>query len=153
MKMAISPRPRRKPYAYILEEQIGFMLRRVSQRHSNIFAEQIGGGLTPTQWAAMTKLMEIGPVSQNQLGRSVAVDVATIKGVIDRLTARGLTETSVNPRDSRRLIVELTKAGQQLTEKTIPNAIEITAATLAPLTPRERKTLLTLLSKLRKRAH
>ena len=39
------------------------------------------------------------------------MDVATIKGVIDRLTARGLTETSPDPEDGRRLLVSLTRAG------------------------------------------
>jgi hypothetical protein len=53
-----------------------------------IFAKEIGINLTPTQWAALAKLTETGPCSQNQLGRLAAMDVATIKGVIDRLTAR-----------------------------------------------------------------
>ena len=44
-------------------------------------------------------------MSQNRLGRLKAMDVATIKGVIDRLTARGLTETSADPKDGRRLLV------------------------------------------------
>ena len=54
------------------------------------------------------------------------MDVATIKGVIDRLTARGLTETSPDPEDGRRLLVSLTRAGQQLAEKAAPNALAIT---------------------------
>lgn len=149
MKTAVSPKLRRKAPDYILEQQIGFILRQASQRHSNLFADQIGSGLTPTQWAAMVKLMETGPVSQNQLGRMTAMDVATIKGVIDRLTARGLTETSADPSDGRRLLVSLTKAGYQTAEKTMPNAVEISEATLAPLTSKERETLISLLSKLR----
>src|SRR5205823_14874284 len=94
---------------YILDEQIGFILRQVSQRHAVIFARDIGIDLTPTQWAALAKLQETGRCSQNQLGRLTAMDVATIKGVIDRLTARGLTETSSDPEDGRRLLVSLTK--------------------------------------------
>ena len=78
---------------YVLDEQVGFILRQVWQRHSSIFSRDIGTNLTPTQWAALSKLAETGPCSQNQLGRLTAMDVATIKGVIDRLTARGLTET------------------------------------------------------------
>jgi len=144
------PRPRRKAsQGYVLEDQVGFILRQVSQRHSTIFAERIGGGLTPTQWAALAKLQETGPCSQNQLGRFTAMDVATIKGVIDRLTARGLTETGADPEDARRLLVSLTKAGQTLVEKETPNAIAISEATLAPLAPKEREMLLELLSKLR----
>jgi DNA-binding MarR family transcriptional regulator len=142
-----SVKPSRPPY--VLDDQIGFILRQVSQRHAMIFARDIGADLTPTQWAALSKLAETGPCSQNQLGRLTAMDVATIKGVIDRLTARGLTETSSDPEDGRRLRVSLTRAGQQLTEKVASNALAITRETLAPLDPREREVLVTLLDRLR----
>ena len=123
-------------------------MRQVWQRHATIFAREMGTNLTPTQWAAVSKLTEIGPCSQNQLGRLTAMDVATIKGVIDRLTARGLTETSPDPEDGRRLLVSLTRAGQQLVDKAVPNALAITKETLAPLDAKERETLIALLSKL-----
>jgi MarR family transcriptional regulator, lower aerobic nicotinate degradation pathway regulator len=135
--------------SYVLDEQVGFILRQVWQRHSSIFARDIGTNITPTQWAALSKLAETGPCSQNQLGRLTAMDVATIKGVIDRLTARGLTETSQDPEDGRRLLVSLTRAGQQLAEKVASNALAITRETLAPLEPKERETLMALLNKLR----
>src|SRR3569833_591534 len=108
--------------AYVLDDQIGFILRQVWQRHTNIFAREIGASLTPTQWAALSKLVETGPCSQNQLGRLTAMDVATIKGVIDRLTARGLTATSRAPQGGRRLLVSLTRAGRQLADNTAPHA-------------------------------
>ena len=108
MARSVSPKRAVKPArpSYILDEQIGFILRQVWQRHATIFAREIGINLTPTQWAALAKLTETGPCSQNLLGRLTAMDVATIKGVIDRLTARGLTETSPDPEDGRRLLVK-----------------------------------------------
>jgi MarR family transcriptional regulator, lower aerobic nicotinate degradation pathway regulator len=142
-----SVKPAKPPY--VLDEQIGFILRQVSQRHAAIFARDIGIDLTPTQWAALAKLQETGPCSQNLLGRLTAMDVATIKGVIDRLTARGLTETSPDPEDGRRLLVSLTRAGQQLAEKAAPSALAISRETLAPLDAREREALMELLNKLR----
>ena len=151
MSRAVSPKRSVKPsrVSYVLDDQIGFILRQVSQRHAVIFARDIGADLTSTQWAALSKLAESGPCSQNQLGRLTAMDVATIKGVIDRLTARGLTETSADPADGRRLRVSLTRAGQQLTEKVAANALAISKETLAPLDPRERELFVTLLEKLR----
>ena len=134
---------------YVLDEQVGFILRQVWQRHAAIFARDIGINLTPAQWAALAKLSETGPCSQNQLGRLTAMDVATIKGVIDRLTARGLTETSADPEDGRRLLVSLTRAGAQLAEKAASNAFAISRETLAPLDTKERETLFALLNKLR----
>ena len=151
MARSVAARKSVKPAkpSYVLDEQVGFILLQVWQRHSAIFARDIGTNLTPTQWAALSKLAEAGPCSQNQLGRLTAMDVATIKGVIDRLTARGLTETSQDPEDGRRLLVSLTRAGQQLAEKVAPNAIAITRETLAPLEPKERELLMALLNKLR----
>src|SRR6059036_400538 len=151
MGRSASPKRAVKPArpSYILDEQIGFILRQVWQRHAAIFAREIGISLTPTQWAAVAKLSETGPCSQNHLGRLTAMDIATIKGVIDRLTARGLTETGPDPGDGRRLLVRLTRAGQQLAEKAVPNALAITKETLAPLDAKERETLIELLSKLR----
>lgn len=134
---------------YVLDDQIGFILRLVSQRHSTIFAREIGASLTPTQWAALSKLAEVGPRSQNELGRLTAMDVATIKGVIDRLTARGLTETGPDAEDGRRLMVSLTAAGQQLVEEVTPNARTITQQTLMALSEKEREQLSALLRKLR----
>jgi MarR family transcriptional regulator, lower aerobic nicotinate degradation pathway regulator len=151
MNRAVSPKRSVKPsrFSYVLDDQIGFILRQVSQRHAMIFARDIGADLTSTQWAALSKLAEVGPCSQNQLGRLTAMDVATIKGVIDRLTARGLTETSADPEDGRRLRVSLTRGGQQLAEKVAANAIAITKETLAPLDARERELLVAMLEKLR----
>jgi DNA-binding MarR family transcriptional regulator len=134
---------------YILDDQIGFILRQVSQRHAAIFASGIGEqDLTATQWAVLAKLLERGPCSQNRLGRRTAMDAATIKGVVDRLGKRGLIETRPDPEDGRRLEVALSPAGHALAERIAPNAHRITEETLAPLTAAERATLVELLRKL-----
>jgi DNA-binding MarR family transcriptional regulator len=134
---------------YILDDQIGFILRQVSQRHAAIFASGIGDqDLTATQWAVLAKLLERGPCSQNRLGRRTAMDAATIKGVVDALGTRGLIETRPDPEDGRRLEVALTSAGQALAERMVPNALRITEETLAPLSEAERATLIALLRRL-----
>jgi DNA-binding MarR family transcriptional regulator len=132
---------------YHLQEQVGFILRKASQRHIAIFARHIGD-LTPPQFAALAKLAEIGEASQNQLGALVAMDAATIKGVIDRLKARGLVALSEHKEDRRRLVVSLSDEGRALIERLLPLAERITAETLAPLNARETATFLKLLAKL-----
>lgn len=133
--------------AYRLQEQVGFILRRASQRHVAIFASRISD-LTPPQFATLVELYEGGEISQNQLGSQVAMDAATIKGVIGRLAARKLVSLSNHPTDGRRLTVHLTDKGRQLVEKLIPLAKQITDLTLAPLTAREAATFLKLLAKI-----
>lgn len=135
--------------SYVLERQIGFVLRQVNQRHLALFAEMMIGDLTPTQFSAIVKLHEHGSCSQNRLGRLTAMDGATIKGVIDRLTRRGVTETHPDPDDARLLMVSLTGVGRRLAEQAIPHAARITEATLAPLSVSEQARLLALLDKLR----
>ena len=98
---------------YRLEDQVGFLLRRVNQRHLAVFAAVIPE-VTTTQLAAMAKLAELGPMSQNQLGRVTAMDAATIKGVVGRLVTRRLVVTVPSEEDRRRLIVDLTPEGREL---------------------------------------
>lgn len=148
------PAPSRKGDAagegtrYRLDEQVGFLLRRATQRHVSIFAEHMGEDITPTRWAVLAKLHEAGPSSQNRLGRSTAMDASTIKGVVDRLIGRGLIETQSDPRDGRRRVVALTEAGCRLVERSIEVALAVTRRTLEPLSPAERAALLALLRKL-----
>lgn len=137
------------PNEYVLDHQVGFILRQVHQRHTLIFANRMGQRITPTQWAALAKLAEAGPCSQNLLGRLTAMDAATIKGVVDRLVARDLSRTSPDPSNRRRLLVHLTTTGQELVSQCTACAHEITEETLAPLSGQERRALLALLKKIR----
>ena len=132
---------------YVLERQIGFVMRRAVQRHIAIFSALIPE-MTPTQFAALAKLCELDQASQNELGRLTSMDVATIKGVVDRLIARGLLRTAPDPDDRRRHLVSLTPAGVELIDEAVEAAIRVSAETLAPLREREKETLLKLLKKI-----
>ncbi len=133
---------------YRLDDQVGFVLRQAQQRHTALFAAQMIEGLTPTQWAALAKLAEVGATSQNRLGRLTAMDAATIKGVVDRLIARGLARAAADAGDARRRLIELTPAGVELYARAEPIAHEITEQTLATLNDDERRALLALLRRL-----
>jgi MarR family transcriptional regulator, lower aerobic nicotinate degradation pathway regulator len=135
---------------YVLERQIGHLLRRAHQRATAIFLAELGEGhgVTPTQFAALVKLRDLGAQSQNELGRRIAMDPATIQGVIRRLAARRLIERSADAGDRRRTTLRLTERGLALVERTIPLGLRVTAETLAPLTASERARFLRLLARL-----
>jgi MarR family transcriptional regulator, lower aerobic nicotinate degradation pathway regulator len=132
---------------YRLDDQIGYVLRRVTQRHLAIFAAAIPE-VTTTQFAVLARLAETGPLSQNQLGRAVAMDAATIKGVVDRLARLSLVATTADPEDRRRLTVALTEAGARLYEARVATALTVSQETLAPLSGEEQVALMALLSRL-----
>jgi DNA-binding MarR family transcriptional regulator len=133
--------------AYRLQDQVGFILRKAHQRHVAIFSAQISD-LTPPQFAALAKLHDLGDCSQSQLGQLIAMDAATIKGVIDRLKARDLVTVTEDKEDRRRTVVALTDAGRDAVQRLVPVAAKITRDTLEPLTSREAQALVRLLGKI-----
>jgi DNA-binding MarR family transcriptional regulator len=133
---------------YRLHEQVGFLLRLAMQRHTAIFMAGIPKRLTQTQFAALATLYESGPCSQNELGRRICLDSATAKGVVDRLQKRGFVTATSDLQDRRRRAVALTASGQLAAQVAIRAAKRITAATLAPLSARDRKSVVALLKRL-----
>ncbi len=134
---------------YVLERQVGHLLRRAHQRHAAIFQDTITDSqLTPLQFAALVKLRDLGEVSQNQLGRLTAVDAATMQGVIKRLLARGLISRRPDPDDRRRLILSLTGDGETLIRTAVTAGRIITRRTLEPLTEAEQLVFMEYLARL-----
>ena len=135
---------------YVVQDQIGHLLRRAHQRATAIFLAELGErfSVTPTQYAALVKLHDLGEISQNQLGRLTAMDPATIQGVIKRLEERRLLERSGDPEDRRRTTLRLTAEGEALVVAMIPYGVRVSEATLAPLDAGEREAFLALLRRL-----
>ncbi len=134
--------------SYRLDAQVGYLLRLANQRHTMIFQDRAVLGLTPTQFSTLVRLADTGSCSQNRLGRLIAVDVATIKGVVDRLRKKNLVELAKDPKDRRRMLVSLSPAGRDAMAGLHAMGREVTAKTLAPLPPAERRKFLDLLRKL-----
>src|ERR1700736_6600805 len=147
-KSTVTRAKRARPPRYVVDEQVGFLLRVAMQRHTAIFMSRMIAGLTQMQFAALAKLHEAGPCSQNQLGRLIYLDAATAKGVGDRLAARRLITALPDPHDRRRRAIALTKLGRSVAAKATQVARRITRATLVPLTAAEQKSVLRLLKKL-----
>jgi DNA-binding MarR family transcriptional regulator len=147
-----SPLPGAPPQGgreYTLEDQVGFIMRRAHQRASGIFNAVMGEfSVTPTQFAALAKLHDLGSVSQNELGRLTAMDPATIWGVVGRLIKRGYVAQRVDANDARLVILELTGEGQAATMEMKTVAAEVSRKTLDPLSEEEAGQFLGLLARL-----
>jgi MarR family transcriptional regulator, lower aerobic nicotinate degradation pathway regulator len=136
----------KKPYS--LDEQVGYLLRLASQRHSVIFLQQISENLTPTQFSTLIRISEAGELSQNHLGRLASMDVATVKGVVDRLKVKKLIKSRADTDDKRRSLISLSAKGHDLIDALKKDGTRISEITLAPLRNFERKTLINLLMKI-----
>jgi MarR family transcriptional regulator, lower aerobic nicotinate degradation pathway regulator len=131
-----------------VEDHIGFLLRRAHQRHVALFTAAMAHcDVTPTQFTALLKTVQLQRVTQNLLGRQAAMDPATIQGVVRRLIARGLIRRSSDPLDRRTAVLEPTEAGVALITDVMACARQAHEAALAPLSAQERTDLLQLLRK------
>ena len=134
---------------YVLEDQVGYLLRCAHQRATETFnAVMAEFSITPTQFAALAKLDDLRAVSQNQLGRLTAMDPATISGVIGRLTTRGHVQASPDPRDARVAMLGLTPAGKAAITAMKAVAADVSRKTLEPLSAAEAEALVAALAKI-----
>ncbi|CAN7550614.1 MarR family winged helix-turn-helix transcriptional regulator [Rhizobium rhizogenes] len=134
---------------YDVTQQVGHLLRRVYQRHLSIFQDNASDpNLTSVQFVTLCALRDHGPSSQTELVKATAVDQGTIRGIIERLSARGLITTSGDEQDGRKIIMSLTPAAEHLLEEMIPAARLISEMTMADLNPAERVALLYLLRRI-----
>jgi len=135
--------------AYNFQEQVGFLLRKAYQSHALLFQRLCPDKqLTTAQFAVLCALRDGGACSLSDIGRAVVMDPATTRGIVARLSERGMVALKSDVVDKRRMVVGLTKKGRTQINKIIPHAINISEATFSPLNPAERAALVYLLRKL-----
>lgn len=145
MSAKSSRRPAQPPWS--LDGHIGFLLRCAWQRSSANLGAAIEP-LTVPQFAVLARLLEHGELSQNRLGRLVAMERGNIHDLVARLSDAGLLATRGDPTDRRLLLVSLTRDGRQAAERMVRVADGATEQTLAPLNAVERRALVALLRKI-----
>jgi MarR family transcriptional regulator, lower aerobic nicotinate degradation pathway regulator len=143
-----TPSKARSDHTYRLDDQIGFILRLAFQFHTAIFTARMIDDLTPTQFAALTKVHEMGECSQSDLVRLIGLDSATINGVIGRMIAREYLTVTEDPNDRRRQFVSLTRQGRAVVEQAQIISSEISEETLSSLSATEQSRLIQLLRKM-----
>jgi MarR family transcriptional regulator, lower aerobic nicotinate degradation pathway regulator len=133
---------------FILEDQVGFLVRAVSQRNTELFSKHMIAGLTRVQFSTMAKLLDVEFSSQNELGRLLLMDRATIRDVVIRLRQRGFIHVQPDKHDRRQHVLGLTKLGQRITRRAMRVAPVITEKMLERLSDNERRQIVKLLRKI-----
>ena len=132
-----------------LDELPGHYIRRLHQIAVAIFLQETEAhGLTPVQFAAMSKVGLTPGVDQRTLAGSIGLDTSTIAGVIDRLEARGLMQRNASPEDRRVRLLKLTAEGRTLLQAIEPDMLKTQQRILMPLPAAEREAFMRSLRKL-----
>ena len=132
-----------------LEEQIVQSLRRITRAidvHSRELSREYE--LTWPQLAALRELERLGKCPVGRLAAEMYVGAPTVTGIVDRLERDGLVKRFRTEGDRRKVLVGLTREGQQLLARKPSLLNDSLRKGLSRLSERERKQMRTTLDRL-----
>jgi len=94
-------------------DNIVFLLAKAHQRAQGVLKGYLQTfGLTPMQCLFMESLWEEDGLSVGEIGRLIALDTATLAGILDRMVTAGWVRRETDPDDGRVARVYLTEKAQ-----------------------------------------
>lgn len=90
--------------------QIGLSIHSLNKRSEKKM------GLSLVQWCLLEQLIDMPGTSAHDLSKAVGVHPSTLTQTLKRLEKKGYVFTNVDPKDSRKKQVALTKAGKRILE-------------------------------------
>ena len=127
----------------------GHLIRRAQQIAVAIFIEECAAyDLTPVQFAALVAIRGSEGIDATRLSALVALDRSTLGNVLDRLETRGLVIRYASADDKRVKLLKISPTGRALVKRSQAAALRAQERILAPLQPKDRDTLMRLLSQL-----
>jgi DNA-binding MarR family transcriptional regulator len=89
-------------------------LRLVITRTARRLRQEAGGGLSPTQTAALATIDRHGPLTPSEVAAHERIQRPTATRIVARLEQDGLIERTADPADRRSSLVAVTRAGRDL---------------------------------------
>jgi DNA-binding MarR family transcriptional regulator len=126
-----------------------WLLSRANTRAQQILQDAFRNeGFRGYHFRLLAALDEHGPASQADLGRRTGLDRSDVTNTLSELVARRLARRAPDPDDRRRNVIVVTEQGVEVLERLDAVLAGVQDAVLAPLSERERSTLVRLLAKL-----
>jgi len=112
-------------FLYDPSQSLGFLAGLVSRLLNNRLStrlKEVGIKMTAEQWGALIVLAKDGPMSQRKLGQQLFLEKSSVSRLIDGLEKQGWILRGKDPEDSRKKVVSITSAVQELMQKGAPIA-------------------------------
>jgi DNA-binding MarR family transcriptional regulator len=120
----------------------------VAARGRGLVAEAIAAeGLKLPHQAVLAAVADEGPMAQADLVRRLGFDAKDVVLMLNHLERQGLLVREPDPRDRRKNAVTVTADGAAVLERCARLADEANDRLLAPLSPAERRTFVSLLAR------
>lgn len=132
------------------QDVILFTLSKANQRVYAIFKAKLQSyGMTPMQGLVLHALYEEEGLSAGELGKRLALDSATLSGVLDRMAESGWIIKNVKE-DRRVLNIQLTDKARQCRNKFLEDTVKINQDVLSKFNAEERLLFIRMLKDIRK---
>ncbi|MDR1491058.1 MAG: MarR family transcriptional regulator, partial [Desulfovibrio sp.] len=138
---------------YNPDECMGFMTYTASRLlvaslHKHM--TDMGVELTSEQWGLLMQFWNRGDIAQEEIARVVNVDKSTASRTLKVMERRGLIARRLNPADSRRKILSLTKAANTMKQASLKAVQATLGQALRGIDPEECATCLKVLGLVKK---
>ena len=131
------------------QDVILFILSKANQRVYAIFKAKLQSyGMTPMQGLVLHALYEEEGLSAGELGKRLALDSATLSGVLDRMAESGWIIKNVKE-DRRVLNIQLTDKARQCRDKFLEDTVKINQDILSKFNAEERLLFIRMLKDIR----
>lgn len=124
----------------------GHLIRLAQQRHTALWAEELGAALTGPQFAVLRVLATAGPLAQAAVAELAALDRSSASEVLSRLEVRGWIQRRPGAGDRRSRTVSLAEDGLAFMESVEAGVERVQHRILEPVPPRDRDRLVELLA-------
>jgi DNA-binding MarR family transcriptional regulator len=133
----------------VLNDVIGFRLRRIQNELSRTFVERVGRKeLRPGGFSALALIAANPGLSQTALSREIGFDKATVVAIIDSLEKLGWAERRRSPIDRRRHSLFISGSGEEALARLRGVALANEERIHGALTDAEQEQLFVLLDKI-----
>lgn len=135
---------------FVLEDFMPFQLAVVANRVSAAVARIIEKehGLQIPEWRMMVTLANHAPCAAQEVAERTAMDPARVSRAQQRLIDLRLATGTTDPKDRRRVVLELTARGREIVSRMVPEALRIEERLMGSLDASERKALAAIMGKL-----
>ena len=118
---------------------------RVSACLQSMYGERFQ--LSVPGWRVMFVLGQDAPLSAKEVGERTAMDQVQVTRAVNQMASVNLVSRRVDPSDRRRVVLRLSRRGEEAYSEIVPLANKIQSEILAPLDPSEAELFSHLLGK------
>ena len=137
------------PLPELLEDCFIFLIAKVYQKaHSNFKKQLQQYDLTPMRHLVLEALWNEEGLTAGEIARRLALDNATLSGVIDRMSKTGWIVKQADPGDKRAMQIFLTPKAKEMKSSILEERRKANEESLSPLSAEEKTFLKRLLKDL-----